>query len=371
MTDAATDIRTPGPMETRASPNEVHDPLVRQELKKVKVWFGAGLLLALAILLIQPLMVIGAGIILGVMFDGGVRLLGRALPIGRGWRLMIVVLGTVLFIVGTFYLMGVGIVQQVEQLRITLEAQTVRLTTYLTSQGLMPGASDISGVARQAMSSVGRLTSWVGSAVGAITTLFFILVLGLFFAMEPRVYERGVQWMVPRDSRAEFALTLDRMGFTLRRLLAGKLIAMVAQGVLTWIVLAIGGVPLAALLGIITGVLAFIPNIGAFVSGVLMVAVGFSAGVNTGLFAIGTYVVVQGLDGYVFSPLVAKKTVDMPPALTLGAQILASGLLGLIGLALADAFVAMAKVALERRAEREDERVGPSSRSVPPGPQPV
>ncbi|HEX8389198.1 MAG TPA: AI-2E family transporter, partial [Sphingomonas sp.] len=197
------------------------------------------------------------------------------------------------------------------------------------------------------------------------TTLFFILVLGLFFAMEPRVYERGMQWLVPRGERHEFSLTLDRMGFTLRRLLAGKLIAMVAQGVLTWILLAIVGVPLAALLGIITGVLAFIPNIGAFVSGVLMVAVGFSAGVDTGLWAIGIYVVVQGLDGYVFSPLVAKKTVDMPPALTLGAQILASAAFGLIGLALADSFVAMIKVALERRAEREKEREDHGTSGLP------
>lgn len=343
-------------VEQGASPNELHDPLIRREVKKAKVWFGGAILIALVVLLIQPLTVIFAGLILGVMLDGGVRLLGRALPIGRGLRLLIVVTGLVLFLVGTFYLMGVGIVEQANQLRVTLEGQAVRFTSYLTAQGLMPGASDISGIARQAMSSVGTLTSYVGSAVGAITTLFFILVLGLFFAMEPRVYERGVQWMVPRADRREFSLTLDRMGFTLRRLLAGKLIAMVAQGVLTWILLAIVGVPLAALLGIITGVLAFIPNIGAFVSGVLMVAVGFSAGVDTGLWAIGIYVVVQGLDGYVFAPLVAKKTVDMPPALTLGAQILASALLGLIGLALADSFVAMIKVAMERRAELEGER---------------
>ena len=355
------DIQTPKLLEHGPSPHEVNDPVVRQEMKKVKVWFGAGILLALTVLLIQPILIICAGIVLGVMFDGGVRLLGRYLKVGRGLRLLIVVVGVVAFLVATFYLMGVGLMQQVEQLRTTLEGQTVKLTAWATQQGFMPGASDISGIARQALGSVGQLTSWVGSAVGAITTLFFMLVLGLFFAMEPRVYERGVQWLVPRENRAEFALTFERMGFTLRRLLGGKLLAMVAQGVLTWIVLAIGGVPLAALLGIITGVLAFIPNIGAFVSGVLMVAVGFSAGMDTGLWAIGTYVVVQGLDGYVFSPLVARKTVDMPPALTLGAQILASAILGLIGLALADAFVAMCKVALERRAEREGEGRQPAT----------
>ena len=346
------DIQSPGTIEPGASPNEVRDPLIRTELKKVFVWFGAGLLVALVVLLVQPLLVIFAGLVLGITFDGGVRLLGRVVPWPRGIRLLIVVLGSVLFLVGVFYLMGVGLFNQVEQLRATLEGQTVRLTSWATAQGLMPGASDISGIARQALSSVGRLTSWVGAGVGALTTMFFILVLGLFFAMEPRVYERGVQWMVPQSARAEFALTLDRIGFTLRRLLAGKLIGMVVEGVLTWGALAIGGVSLPALLGIITGVLAFIPNIGAFVSGVLMVAVGFSTGMDTGLWAIGTYLVIQTFDGYVVAPVVARRTVDMPPALTLGAQILASALFGLIGLALADSFVAMAKVALERRAER-------------------
>lgn len=347
------DTSAPGPVEPGPSPNEVRDPLVRDEIKKAKVWFGLGALIALAVLLVQPLLVIFSGLILGVMFDGGVRLLGRVTKIGRGWRLLIVVLGVTVFLAAVFYLMGVGIVTQVNQLRDTLEGQTVRVTTWLTSQGLMPGASDISGVARQALSSVGRLTSWVGTAVGALTTLFFILVLGLFFAAEPRVYERGLQWMIPEANRREFSLTFDRMGFTLRRLLAGKLLGMVVEGILTWFALMIGGVPLAALLGIITGILAFIPNIGAFVSGVLMVAVGFSAGVDTGVWAIMTYIVVQTFDGYVVAPMVAKKTVDMPPALTLGAQILASALMGLLGLALADSFVAMMKVVMERRAERE------------------
>ena len=341
----------PGP-----SPNEVRDPLVRDEIKKAKVWFGFAAAAALVVILIQPLLLIFSGIVLATMFDGGVRLLGRVTRLGRGWRLLIVVLGVTAFLLVTFYLMGVGVWQQVSQLRTTLEGQTVRVTAWLSQQGVMPGAQDISGLARQALSSVGRLTSWVGTAVGAVTSFFFILVLGLFFAMDPHVYDRGLQWMVPAASRAEFALVLDRMGFTLRRLLFGRLVGMVVEGVLIWLSLVIGGVPLALLLGIITGILAFIPNIGAFVSGVLMVAVGFSAGMNTGLWAILTYVVIQTFDGYVVAPYVARKTVDVPPALTLGNQILASALFGLLGLALADPFTAMAKVALERRAEKEGER---------------
>lgn len=343
------------PVVDGASPNEIRDPLVRHEMRRAAVWLGMAAALALVVILIQPLLIILAGLVFASMLDGGVRLLGRVLPIGRGWRLLIVCLATVAFLIGTFYLTGVQVAEQMSQLRATLEAQSVRVTGWLSSQGLMPGASDISGMARQAMSSVGRLTSWVGTALGALTTMFMIMVIGLFVAMDPRVYERGLQWMIPQGHRDEFSVTIRRMGQTLRRLLAGRLLGMLAEGILTWIALLIGGVPMAMILGILTGLLAFVPNIGAFVSGVLMVAVGFSAGVETGIWAIATYFIVQTFDGYVLLPLVAKKTVDMPPALTLGTQILASALLGILGLALADPITAMAKAALERRGERTAE----------------
>nr|WP_326525722.1 AI-2E family transporter [Sphingomonas sp.] len=343
------------PVIDGASPNEVRDPATREEIKRAAVWLGMASGLALVVLLIQPLLIILAGLVFAAMLDGGVRLLGRVLPIGRGWRLLIVCLLTVAFLTGTFYLTGVQVAEQVNQLRATLESQAVRVTSWATAHGLMPAADDFTGLAQQAMSSVGRLTSWVGTALGALTTLFMILVIGLFVAMDPRVYERGLQWMIPQAHREEFAVTLRRMGFTLRRLLAGRILGMVAEGILTWLALMMGGVPMALILGILTGLLAFIPNIGAFISGVLMVAVGFSAGFETGIWAIATYFIVQTFDGYVLIPLVAKKTVDMPPALTLGTQILASALFGILGLALADPITAMVKAALERRGERTAE----------------
>lgn len=338
-----------------ASPHEVHDPATRREFRRAAVWLGTASAIALVVLLIEPLLIIFAGLVFATLLDGGVRLLGRVLRIGRGWRLLIVCLLTVIFLAGTFVLAGVQVAAQINQLRDTLEGQAVQLTSWLTRQGLMPGASDISGIARQAMSSVGRLTSWVGTALGALTSLFMIVVIGLFIAIDPRSYDRGLQWMIPQDKRAEFAITVGRMGHTLRLLLFGRIIGMVAEGILTWVALMIGGVPMALILGILTGILAFIPNIGAFISGALMIAAGFSAGVDTGIWAIGTYLIVQTFDGYVLIPLVAKRTVDMPPALTLGAQILASALFGIVGLALADPFTAMVKAALERRSETAEQ----------------
>lgn len=333
-------------------PNEMRDPLVRAELKRASVWFGLAIGIALIVLLIHPLLIIFAGLVFASMLDGGVRLLGKVLPIPRGLRLLMVVLLVTAFLVGVFYLTGVQIAQQAEQLRSTLELQGNRLVEWISSMGIMPGRSDIAGIAQQALGSVGRLTSAVGSVLGAGASLVMVITIGLFVAIEPRLYERGLQWMVPVDNRDQFALTIARMARTMRVLLAGRLAGMVFEGALTWILLSLAGVPMALLLGIITGILAFIPNIGAFISGILMVAVGFSAGPDQGFWAIMIYFGVQTFDGYVLLPLVAKKTVDLPPALTLSAQILASTLFGAIGLALADPMVAMIKVALESEAER-------------------
>jgi predicted PurR-regulated permease PerM len=333
-------------------PNELRDPIVRAELKRASVWFGLAIATALVVLLIQPLLIIFGGLVFASMLDGGARLLGRVLPIPRGLRILIVVLCALGFIGGVFYLTGVQIAQQAEQLRATLEVQGNRVVEWISGLGLMPGRADISGMAQQALGSIGRLTSAVGTVLGAAASLLMIVTIGLFVALEPRIYERGLQWMVPVGARDDFSVTIARMARMLRVLLAGRLFGMLFEGVLTWILLWIAGVPMALLLGIITGMLAFIPNIGAFVSGVLMVAVGFSAGTDQGLWAIVIYFTVQTFDGYVMIPLVAKRTVDLPPALTLSAQILASTLFGVMGLALADPIVAMIKVALESEAER-------------------
>ena len=340
------------PLVTEPSPHEMRNPETRRELRRAAVWLGLAATMALVVLLIQPILIILAGLVFASMLDGGVRLLGRVLKIPRGWRLLIVAVLTIAFIGITVYQTGAGIVIQFKQLQATLQIQFDRLSHWAAVQGILPGSEDLKGLAQQALGSLGKLTSWIGTAVGAVSTLFIIMVIGLFVAMEPRIYDRGLQWMVPSDYRSEFAITLGRMARQLRRLLAGRLAGMAFEGVFMWLALALAGIPMALVLGIITGILAFIPNIGAFISGVLMISVGFSAGIDKGLWAILIYFGVQTFDGWVVIPLVAKRTVDLPPALTLSMQILFSTLFGILGLALADPLTAMIKVAMERNAER-------------------
>ena len=335
-------------------PTELRDPLVRQELKKAGVWLGLALAIAGIIYLAQPLLLIFAGIVFASVLDGGTRLLGRVLPIGRGWRLAIVTLAGFGMIIGIFVYAGVTLVDQAETLRVIVAAQIDRILAWANGLGIVQGGAEFQQLSEQLMGSLGKLTSAVGTALGALTSLLLILVIGIFIATEPRLYERGVAWMMPLRSRAGFYRTAARMGFVMRRLMAGRLLGMLIEGFGTWILLWIGGVPMAALLGILTGLLVFIPNIGAIVSGVLMVLVGFSAGSEQGLWAIAVYFFVQTVDGYLIVPYVAKKTVDLAPALVLGAQLLFGALFGIMGLALADPIVAMIKTALEQKSLEEE-----------------
>ena len=126
---------------------------------------------------------------------------------------------------------------------------------------------------------------------------------------------------------------------------------MLFEGTFIFLGLSVVGTPLALLLALVTGLLAFIPNLGAIVSGALMIAIGFSAGTTVGLETIGVYLAVQLADQFV-SPMIEKRAVDLAPAIVLAAQLIFGVLFGIMGLILADPIVALVKVALAPRTDR-------------------
>ncbi len=337
-------------------PTELYDPIIRTEIKRAAVWIGMTAFVVGLVWLAQPLLLIMGGLVLAAMFDGGARLLGRVLPIPRGIRLTIVVLAVFGFMYWTFVFTGSELAAQAASLQAIVETQIETIGNRIAAAGFNISAEDVKSFGTQILNSVGRVTAAVSSVVGTVTNMAMMLVLAIFIAAEPRMYERGVAWMLPLAEREHFYVTAAKMGSVLRRLMAGRLLGMAVEGFGTWILLSLGGVPMAALLGVLTGLLAFLPNIGAIVSGALIILVGFSAGVDVGLYAIFVYFVVQMVDGYLIVPMVAKRAVDLAPALVLGAQILFGALFGILGLALADPIIAMIKVALERQSERNEAR---------------
>jgi len=349
------------PHVERPGPAEFRDPLVRRELQKAAVWFGMALAIAGVIVLGEPLLLIIGGAIFAVFLDGGVRTLGRYLPIGRAWRLVLVLLIGFGFLGWVIWFAGTTIGAQFEALRQVVTAQFDRLLDFAGSLGLLPKGQSVD-VGSQLLGGVGHLTSAVGSVIGAVASVIAMIVIGIFLASEPRLYDRGIAWMLPLRARSGFYSIAEHVGFTLRRLLFGRLMAMIFEGVFSWFLLMLGGVPMAGLLGLITGVLAFIPNIGAITSGLIMIAVGFSASAHQGVWCIIVYFLVHNIDAYVVVPYVARRTVDLAPAVLLAFQLLMGALFGILGILFADPILATLKVVLVdlSRQHREEEGERPA-----------
>jgi hypothetical protein len=188
-------------------PTELYDPIIRTEIKRAAVWIGMTAFVVGLVWLAQPLLLIMGGLVLAAMFDGGARLLGRVLPIPRGIRLTIVVLAVFGFMYWTFVFTGSELAAQAASLQAIVETQIESIGNRIAAAGFNISAEDVKSFGTQILNSVGRVTEAVSSVVGTVTNMAMMLVLAIFIAAEPRMYERGVAWMLPLAEREHFYVT--------------------------------------------------------------------------------------------------------------------------------------------------------------------
>ena len=117
----------PPPEAPHAGPSDIADPLLRTEFKRAAVWIGLAAALVLIVYLAQPLLVIFGGMVFAAMIDGGARLIGRVVRIGRLWRVTIVLLLTAAFLMWTAMFAGSQIAAQAAQLPATVQAQALKV----------------------------------------------------------------------------------------------------------------------------------------------------------------------------------------------------------------------------------------------------
>src|SRR6476646_4063013 len=142
------------PHVERPGPAEFRDPFVRREMAKAAVWLGMAVAIVGVIVLAQPLLLIVGGAIFAVFLDGGVRLLGRYLPIARGWRLLLVLLLGFGFLGWVIYFAGTTIGAQFEALREVVTIPFNRSIGFIASLGLRP-KNEPTDIGSQLMGGIG------------------------------------------------------------------------------------------------------------------------------------------------------------------------------------------------------------------------
>jgi len=308
----------------------------------------AGIVLALAFGLVllwrtaQPLWVLFAGVLLAVVLDAAASLIGRVLPLSRRLRLVLVILALAALLGLGLWWGGATLYAQANELLAALVRQYRSLVGELQEQGISTQATQ--GLVPNLGAMVGGATRVVTLILGGATTFFVIFFLGAFFAWHPAWYKAPLLSLLPRERRARVNAVLDEAGETLGWWLIGQLLSMATIFVVSLVVLWLIEMPFAFLLAVQAGLLAFIPTLGPAVAGVVIVFVGLSESPQMALWGLASYILIQGIESNLTQPIIQRKTVALPPAFTLGSQVIAGALFGFIGAALAVPALAAASV---------------------------
>jgi predicted PurR-regulated permease PerM len=177
--------------------------------------------------------------------------------------------------------------------------------------------------------------------------LLIILIVGLYGALNARGYAHGLLDLIPPKRRAAVAQTSERVIYTLRWWVIGQLIPMAVLGAATMIGLWCLGVPLAFVLGLLTGLMIFIPYVGSWIAFLPTALVSLTRGPETMLYVALLYLAIHAAEGYVLTPLVQRRAVLLPPVLTILSQFFLWEVSGLLGVALATPIAAAALVLIK------------------------
>jgi predicted PurR-regulated permease PerM len=183
---------------------------------------------------------------------------------------------------------------------------------------------------------------------GGIGTILLLLFGGIFLALQPRFYRTGAIKLVPPRRRAVIADAMDKSETALRLWLRAQLVSMVVIGTLTGFGLWLVGVPSAIVLGLLSGILEFIPFAGPILAAIPGIVLGMSHSVEMGLWALAVYVVVQQAEAYLIYPIVQQWAVHIPAAVLLFALLAFGMLFGPVGVVFAAPLTVVTYVLVKR-----------------------
>ncbi len=204
------------------------------------------------------------------------------------------------------------------------------------------------------------LTITFGTAGG----LFLLLVIAFYLAVVPALYVDGAVRLVPLAYRGRAHEILMAIGKTLRLWMLGQLIDMAVVGILATAGLLFLHVPLPIALGVIAGLLTFIPYLGAIPAGIPAVIVASTLGMPKVLWVVGLYFVCHIIEGYLVAPIITRRMVRLPPALTVLAMSIMGTLYGFLGVLVATPLTATVLVLIRELSIRDvlgDPAAGPDA----------
>jgi predicted PurR-regulated permease PerM len=318
-----------------------------------KVWITGGIFALIVVLLLlikatfSVFLLILAGVLIAVFFRGLSGLVCRKTKWNEGVCLAISVIGTLLLVIGLFWLIGAKVQSQITELSDSLPATIQNAKQELSQNAIGKKIVDKISSPSSMKKAQAVAARFFQSTFGVFGDIYVVLFLGIFFTVSPEVYQKGIVKLVPENGKQTANDILNKAGTNLRKWLKGKIFAMFVVFVLTAIGLIIIGVPMWLALALIAGILNFIPNFGPLLALIPAVLVALMQGPTTAAIVAALYIVVQVAESNFITPTVQQKLISIPPALIIIAQLLVAPLTGGWGLVLATPLMVIAIVLVQ------------------------
>ena len=306
-------------------------------------------LVALAVLIwkvVDVFVIAFGGIIFATILRAMAEPLAQRTALSPRLSLLVVVIVLVVSSGLMFWLFGRQAIQQFEQLREELPVAAEKFQGWLSESRMGQTMVNSLQQAAEDGNPVSQAGLALGATIGGIGNIVLIMVVGVYFAADPPMYREGALRLLPPVRRPPVRLALDDAGSALRKWLLAQVIIMVVGGTLVGVGLALLGVPLALSLGLIAGLLEFIPIVGPMVAAIPGILLAFAVGPETALYVLIFYIGVQQIEGNVLTPLVQRWAVHLPPVVAVLSIVVAGLLFGILGVIFATpiAVVVMAMV---------------------------
>lgn len=283
----------------------------------------------------SALLLMFAGILFGIFLNALTNMGMRWLRLPR-WLALTLILLVIVGAIGLFiWLAGPQVVQQMQQLGEQLPKSLSKLRQALASHDwgrtILSNLPSFDKMNLSMTTLMGSVTQFFSITVEVVGGAVFIFFVGLYLAASPRDYLEPLLLLLSEEHRERGREVAAALGGGLGWWLFGRAVTMTLLGVLTTIALWLFGIPLALVLGIIAGILLFVPYLGAIAAAIPAILVALMESPAKALWVAVIYTCVHTFEGYFVTPFVQRRAVALPPALLISVQILSASLFGLAG----------------------------------------
>jgi len=195
---------------------------------------------------------------------------------------------------------------------------------------------------------VGAVRTFLGGTLAGAVDLAILIFAAVCFAAEPRTYVDGLLRLFPPRRRARIDAVLGEAAGTIALWLRARLISMFTIALLSGTGLALLGIPDALALGVLSGLLAFVPNVGPIAAALPSVLLAAPHGWQRVVAVVALYWFAHALDDFLVIPIAERRVVRLPPVLTIAAQLVLGLASGVLGIMMAAPFVAIVIVLVHR-----------------------